>query len=76
MKKFTSGRLGLLAIPLALLGVVGSAAFAASSTTAPVDTVTPAPAASKEADTEAKDAPETKDDASGPQEAPGTETAD
>lgn len=93
MKKLNMGHLGLLGIPLALLGVVTSVAMAAPNapTPAPVaQTVTAQTAqvadtdtetnddsiAGSQADTEPAGTPETNDDASGPQEAPGTETAD
>ena len=96
MKKLNMGHLGLLGIPLALLGVVTSVAMAAPSTPptpAPVAHVVTAQAsgqvadtdtetnddasvAGSQADTEKAGTPETNDDASGPQEAPGTETND
>lgn len=88
------GHLGLLGIPLALLGVVTSVAMAAPSTPTPApvaqtvvapsvqvgdtdtETKDDASVAGSQADTEKAGTPETNDDASGPQEAPGTETAD
>ena len=94
MKKLSMRYVGLLGIPLALLGVVTSVAMAAPKAPAPVaapvaQTVTNQSAAvsdtetnddsavaGSKADTETAGAPETNDDASGPQEAPGTESAD
>ena len=94
MKQLNMKYVGLLGIPLALLGVVTSVAMAApsaptSTPAAQVVTAQPTQAADtdvetnddasdtgSQADTEKAGAAETNDDASGPQEAPGTETAD
>ncbi len=71
MKKLHMGYLGLLGIPLALLGVVTSVALAAPKTVTPVEqsdsTVQSAPAISTDA--------ETNDDSSATAEKADTETA-
>jgi hypothetical protein len=67
--------LGLAGIPLALMGIVTSAAFAASKP--PVVPVAPAPQQVAAAPTISADTDvETNDDVSGPQEATGVEQAD
>ncbi|CAN5686114.1 hypothetical protein BH11PAT2_BH11PAT2_04030 [soil metagenome] len=96
MKKLSMRYVGLLGIPLALLGVATSVATAApkapttevapvvqtvsaqTATATDTDTETndDSKVAGSKADTETAGTPEANDDASGPQEAPGTETAD
>ena len=84
--------LGLLSIPVALAGVVASVALAAPTTTPTVPVAARVPTVltadsdvetnddTKFAGAEAQDPKgadvETNDDATGPQEAPGTETKD
>ena len=88
MKKLNIGYLGLLGIPLALLGIVTSVSMAAPVTPTSTQTATEQVSdsdteindddsiAGTETDTEAPGAPETNDDADGPQESPETEVAD